>query len=1216
MLGRIVAFELRYQLRHPLFWCLALIYFAMAVALGASDIGNLMNQGAPGITLRNAPIVILRMMPVISLLALFPMAAFITTAALRDLELDSASLFLTKPIGRLQYLGGRYLGAMLICAALLLITVAGLYAANFVPWQPADRLGLVHLQAYGYGLCMIIVPNLLLMGTMIFAVAAWSRKQTAVYLAAVFFVVTQDVVEILAFGLDMPLLSSLIEPSGVVAIEMAVRYWTISQQTTDLPSALSALGLNRLLWVGAAALLLIASISRFQLTPSASSKRGKRTAKAETKSTPTISSKHAALPRPRLSFGRSNSWRQLLRQARLEITEVVTRAPFLSLLLVGMVFVGAFALSYGAQDGVMTYPRTEFMLLAIQQAVKMTLVLILVIYAGELVHSQHGLKIADLYDASPASNRTLFAAKLLALMAISAIFLLGAALVTLAVQSASAYSAIRFDLYVGGLALIALPLLPIIALALLLQVVTNHKTVGLLLTVAILAAAFVMPKVGFEDPLYRYGSYPALRYSALAGYGPYLKPYLATMLYWNLAAALALLLAYKLWPRGRDTALKARWKRARSESSKTTLLIAGVTATAMLVCGSWVYLNNRVNNEYLDRNQQIAKFTQYEQKFQKYADLSVPTVSAVSLNIDLFPSQRMATLAGSYTLTNRTDAPIKQLALTLSPKWVERALPVLGGVSLKSLHLRPHSRLVDDDALGFYVLELEQAMAPGETLELGFTVDVAQQYFRHAQQDFLLLDNGSFFSASSFLPAVGYNIGNQNQDPVVRREQGLPPLRRAPLRGDTDAVGRNYIGADWIDFDSTVSTEAGQTVIAPGTLERQWSEGDRRYFHYRTKQPITNLLPFISGSYAIKKARWEEVEIEMLYHPEHEANIDHMIAVTQASLAYMSKHFGPYPHPQLRIVEIPSFHGQIAFSFGQVIAYSELMGYSLNLENAEYDPLAAILSHEVAHQWWNHQLVPADTQGATMIAESLCQYSAAMILGEIYGEQSVDRYREISRNFYLRGRAQERIAEMPLALVENQGYVHYGKGPLVLLQLRDAIGKDALNQALAEYLRSARFAGPPYPTSTQLLDHLRAAAPDHSALIDDLFEHISLADLRLLDATYHALDDDRFAVTLEVSGSMLRDDGHGELSKLPLDWPFEVVLYADAEQQTPIASYTRTLSGDLQTLRFETDTLAVRAAIDPGKKLVEVDAGDNQRDITLATTTTTATTQELVHAGH
>ena len=67
-------------------------------------------------------------------------------------------------------------------------------------------------------------------------------------------------------------------------------------------------------------------------------------------------------------------------------------------------------------------------------------------------------------------------------------------------------------------------------------------------------------------------------------------------------------------------------------------------------------------------------------------------------------------------------------------------------------------------------------------------------------------------------------------------------------------------------------------------------------------------------------------------------------------------------------------------------------------------------AHEVAHQWWAHQEVPANVQGAEFITESLSEYSALMVLKQKYGDAKMRRFLKYELDRYLRAAAPSRRA--------------------------------------------------------------------------------------------------------------------------------------------------------------------------------------------------------------
>ncbi len=133
------------------------------------------------------------------------------------------------------------------------------------------------------------------------------------------------------------------------------------------------------------------------------------------------------------------------------------------------------------------------------------------------------------------------------------------------------------------------------------------------------------------------------------------------------------------------------------------------------------------------------------------------------------------------------------------------------------------------------------------------------------------------------------------------------------------------------------------------------------------------------------------------------------------------------------------------------------------------DMVTYVTAHEIAHQWWAHQVVPSDQQGATMLVESLAQYSAMLVMEQMYGRDQVRRFLKYELDRYLRARGGEVVEELPLARVENQPYIHYQKGTLAMYWLREVVGEATVNRALQRLIQQYAFKPAPYPNTADLL---------------------------------------------------------------------------------------------------------------------------------------------------
>jgi aminopeptidase N len=135
-------------------------------------------------------------------------------------------------------------------------------------------------------------------------------------------------------------------------------------------------------------------------------------------------------------------------------------------------------------------------------------------------------------------------------------------------------------------------------------------------------------------------------------------------------------------------------------------------------------------------------------------------------------------------------------------------------------------------------------------------------------------------------------------------------------------------------------------------------------------------------------------------------------------------------------------------------------------------------------------------QGSTMITETLASYSALMVMEKLYGPDAVGRILRFDMDGYLDERSNDVLGERPLVRVEDQPYLAYNKGAIVMYHLREVVGEAAVNRALRRLLRDHAFKGPPYPTSREFMAAIRAETPPaHQQLLTRLFEEVGPPDL-------------------------------------------------------------------------------------------------------------------------
>ncbi len=465
-----------------------------------------------------------------------------------------------------------------------------------------------------------------------------------------------------------------------------------------------------------------------------------------------------------------------------------------------------------------------------------------------------------------------------------------------------------------------------------------------------------------------------------------------------------------------------------------------------------------------------------------------------------------------------------------------------------------------------------------------------------------MVGNGTFLNNMEIAPILGMARDGLLKDRAKRRKYGLPAERRMAKLGDVASMQFNGLrkDADWVSSDITVTTVADQTPIAPGYKVSDVVKGDRRVARFVTEAPIQNFVSIQSARYQIAHETYKGVDLAIYYDAQHPWNIGRMKGAMKASLDYMGTEFSPYQFRQLRFQEFPDY-AQFAQSFANTIPWSEGLFFISNYRDpTKIDMITYVGAHEIGHQWWAHQVIGADQQGGAMLSETFAQYSALMVMKRMYGESQIRKFLKFELDSYLRARGGDSIEEQPLYKVEEQPYVYYRKGSLVMYRLQSEIGEAAVNRALRRVLAQYAFKGAPYPRSLDLVAAIRAEAPaDKQALITDLFEKIALYDVKTTGVTSTKRADGRWQVTLTVEAKKMYADGKGKETPAPLSEAMDVGLFTaepgkkDFKAGNVMLYERRMIRSGVQTLTFTVDRAPKFAGVDPYNTVIDRNGDDN-----------------------
>jgi ABC-type transport system involved in multi-copper enzyme maturation permease subunit len=1185
----IALFEIRFWLRSWMVWIFLFIIGLLIFGAVSSDhvqIGGILPN-----TYHNAPFVIQSFYSIVGLLTLLMSTAFVNSSAIRDFSNNTYQLLFTTPLRKFDFLLGRFLGATLISVIPMLGVSLGILLAKYMPWVDAERWGRVNWVAHLQGIAIFALPNAFFIAAVLFAVAVLSRNEIVSFVAALLLLTGYGVAGALTQDIQHEYLAALLDPFGRRAFSFITRYWTVAEKNNISIGFGGLLFWNRVIWIGVGCLIFAAAYSRFSFA-----ERRTKAKPVEADAQDAIVPVSVNLVRPHLE---DSTWAKFVGSFKIHFLGMVRSTFFIVIAVASLLnCIPSLALSATEGYGNQTLPVTYWILDLIRGTLYLFVIIVITYYAGVLVWKDRDERMDEIADATPTPEWISYASRLLTLIIMVMLMQTAALLGGIAVQTWHGYHRYQIGLYLYELLVRdASGFLFLCVLAFLIHVFSPNKYIGYFFYIVFLAAnVFIWQPLNIATNLVQFSNTPTVVHSDMFGDAPYRAAWNWYTLYWFFFCGLLAIMTVMFWPRGKQDRWIGRRRNAAQRFHAGWISAGLLCLLAFASTGGWIWYNTEVLNRVVGPKTQQSRQAEYEKTYKQFEKKPQPRIRSIKYAVDIYPESRNMVMRAEQVIQNPFAQPIDEIHFTVDPNYItEIEIP---GASLSK----------DDTRLYYRIYKLDPPMQPNESRTIHFTVKSKNRGFENSVSTVELVQNGTFFN-NAIGPRIGYDANRQLTDPNDRKKYGLkeidlmPPLERNCTIDCMDT----YIGlhSDWVDVQTIISTSADQTAIAPGSLVREWQENGRRYFEYKLDHQSLNFSNFMSARYEVAREEWNGIKLEVYYDRQHPWNVSRMMNSIKKSLDYYTKNFGPYYHKEARIIEFPRV-ATFAQAFPGTMPYSESIGFIANINKPDdIDFVFYVVAHEMAHQWWAHQVVGADMEGATMLSESLAQYSALMVMEKEYGRDTMRKFLKYEMDNYLRSRGTERLKERPLITVEaNQGYIHYRKASVVLYYLKEMIGEEAVNRAVRKVIQQYAYAQPPYPTSHALVDALQEQTPpDLQYLIKDLFEDITIFSNRTLDASAQKRADGKFDVTIKVEAHKYKADAKGNETEVPVNDYIDIGAFAKPGKNK---KYGDTLHRERvhitqkeSTFTFATDALPDKAGIDPFALLVDRIPDDNTKSVTL-----------------
>jgi ABC-2 type transport system permease protein len=1019
-----------------------------------------------------------------------------------DYKTNIDQIVFTKPISPAQYAWSKTFFALFqnivfgLISAVSIIGISIYY--NDFSYNLAEQIpSIINFVIY------YVLPLQIILGLCVAWLSLLLKNKSVLYYTYGIFLLLPITISALFSSLDSiyPSLTWL-DPTAGLLISGITKYYTASE--VNKFSVNSQFIINRIVWVLALIIICYFAFKRFNFEPQANKDK-----KIDT--TPILFDK--ALP----SQHQPTQFGQLVTLTKFNLVNAFKKAPIYILTSVMVGYYSFYSFTNFSVEKSELYPTTSSVLLWILSAS----ILYIILYIG--------YRLTVIYDVDKVSNTTnvlmskpishvnSYFSKILSIWIEIGI---GTSLLTIVAIISQFYfqSPVKNPfILIGNWIVMWFLYLFIISFGFLIITIFNQAKLAFVAVLFIFLSPFVVSGVFRKYPilnsdLFDSTSGSIFRTNDFAGFGYSLDRVITLRLYWLAVTAAVLSLIFYIALR-RDNVNKVITRFI----PRTNILKFFIPLSIVALLGSGYYVKSKEDWSDISWATTDLEY-EYYTMFKNDIPKPVPTVTDISVDYDLYPQQAKYIIKGKYKMVNKNNIAINDILVDFDNNENVKNIQFDKPVDQNPKGENFEFVIGTNQNLGVKKYKFLKPIEPNEELIMNFEKSYKRDGY--SDQDSFDLrtiqNNGTFFDNSS-IPTIGFNF---------QKLAGSKKLINTPEVNDyinKKNLNKNLFSnsSNFINLTSTITTDGSQKAIAPGTkISEEIKEDGRKKYVYNNPKTLffTNVL---SAKLDVKQETYQGINIEIYHHPQHTVNLDKILEGAKETLAYMQTNIGPYPYDYLRIVEFGG--GSYAQSFAGTVALGENLfiakADSNNPKKLNYP--FYITAHEVAHQWWGHQVTGAQGKGTSFLTESLAEYSSNRVIAKKYGEDALYTYKRTNLEDYLTGRKsfvkesdEKSVSEV--GYYDNQLFVHYQKGSIVLDNISKILSEDGLNGILKKYADSNKQA-PPFADYQVLVSNILEATPEVSKpYINEVLKDVVVYDNSIIK--FNTVEKDgQFITTLDLN---------------------------------------------------------------------------------------------------
>ncbi|MEO6912382.1 MAG: M1 family metallopeptidase, partial [Edaphobacter sp.] len=264
-------------------------------------------------------------------------------------------------------------------------------------------------------------------------------------------------------------------------------------------------------------------------------------------------------------------------------------------------------------------------------------------------------------------------------------------------------------------------------------------------------------------------------------------------------------------------------------------------------------------------------------------------------------------------------------------------------------------------------------------------------------------------------------------------------------------------------FDIALTVDSGDTVISNTNIisDTRAAAGKHTIKFATTPRMSTYLVAFLVGDFQCTKGSSDGVPIRACATPDKVKLTRFAVESAEYILHYYDNYFGiKYPMPKLDMIALPDFEAGAMENFG-CITYREtdFLLDSKNATVAEKKNVAAVIAHEMAHQWLG-DMVTMQWWDNLWLNEGFATWMEHKPIAKWHSDWNIpqDQAQELDVTLNYDSQATTRTiratANTPAEINEMFDGIAYGKAGAVLDMVENYVGEEVFRQGVHNYLQA------------------------------------------------------------------------------------------------------------------------------------------------------------------